>query len=120
MKLMVCGSRTITDKDWIFKQIEDYIKELKAEDLVIIQGLAKGVDIIAKEWAENHNIKTLDFPAEWDKYGKSAGFKRNVTMVDECDCCLILWDGVSLGTKHDITLCKSKNKPHKIVSYSTK
>lgn len=65
-----------------------------------------------------HNLGTWDFPAEWDKYGKSAGYRRNVDMVDRCDYCLILWDGQSKGTKHDIDLCISKNKSHKVVVYN--
>lgn len=126
--VMVCGSRTITDVPWVEKQIISYLKEIDAEhqqkfgssdrDFIIIQGLAKGVDMIAKNFADNHNIGTWDFPAEWDKYGAWAGFKRNIEMVDKCDYCLILWDGQSRGTKHDIILCQSKNKPHKIIVYN--
>ena len=37
---------------------------------------------------------------------------------DRRDHCLILWDGQSKGTKHDIDLCISKDKPHKIVIYN--
>ena len=57
--IMVCGSRTITDVPWIEHQIEEYLKYVYKDqeakysmgdrDFVIIQGLAKGVDIIAKE-----------------------------------------------------------------------
>lgn len=42
-----------------------------------------------------HNLGTCDFPDEWDKYGKSAGFRRNADVVDMCDYCLILCDGQS-------------------------
>lgn len=126
--VMVCGSRTITDVSWVEKQIIDYLKEIDAEhqkkfgssdrDFIIIQGLAKGVDMIAKNFADNHNLGTWDFPAEWDKYGKAAGHIRNEIMVDKCDYCLILWDGKSLGTKNDIEHCHKKNKPHKIIVYN--
>ena len=126
--VMVYGSRTITDVKWVETQIVNYLKEVYADqekrfgqgdmDFIIIQGLARGVDIIVKEWADKHNLGTWDFPAEWDKYGKSAGYRRNVDMVDRCDYCLILWDGKSKGTKYDIDLCISKDKPHKIVIYN--
>ena len=126
--VMVCGSRTITDVKWVETQIVNYLKEVYADqekrfgqgdmDFIIIQGLARGVDMIAKEWADKHNLGTWDFTAEWDKYGKSAGYRRNVDMVDRCDYCLILWDGKSKGTKYDIDLCISKDKPHKIVIYN--
>lgn len=56
----------------------------------------------------NHKVGNWDFPAEWDKYSRSAGFKRNAETADKCDYCLILWDGQSHGTKHDIDLCIQK------------
>ena len=73
--VMVCGSRTITDVPWIEHQIEEYLKFIYKDqeakygtgdrDFVIIQGLARGVDKIAKDWADKHKVLTWDFPAEW-------------------------------------------------------
>ena len=60
--VMVCGSRTITDVKWVETQIVNYLKEVYADqekhfgqgdmDFIIIQGLARGVDMIAKEWGK--------------------------------------------------------------------
>lgn len=57
--VMVCGSRTITDVKRVETQIVNYLKEVYADqekrfgqgdmDFIIIQGLARGVDMIAKE-----------------------------------------------------------------------
>ena len=57
--VMVCGSRTITDVKWVETQIVNYLKEVYADqekrfgqgdmDFIIIQGFARGVDMIAKE-----------------------------------------------------------------------
>ena len=125
--VIVCGSRTITDVAWVENQIVNYLKEVYADqekkfgygdmDFIIIQGLAKGVDMIAKNWADRHNVGTWDFPADWEKYGKSAGHIRNAEMVEKCDYCLILWDGSSKGTFNDIELCNAKHKAHKIIVY---
>ena len=71
---MVCGSRTITDVKWVETQIVNYLKEVYADqekrfgqgdmDFIIIQGLARGVDIIAKEWTIEAcpRLKTEDIP----------------------------------------------------------
>ena len=56
MKLFICGSRTITDKEWIFTEIEKCIEENVFTDITILEGEAKGADLIAKEWAISHNI----------------------------------------------------------------
>lgn len=121
-RLLVCGSRNITDKDWIYSQIESYWYEHLAcySDPIMIEGAARGVDLIAKTYAVENNWKIEEYPAEWDKYGKSAGYIRNDIMVKKADEVLILWDRESKGTKHDIDLCKKYNKPHKIVIYGDK
>ena len=42
------------------------------------------------------------FPADWDKYGKRAGYLRNVQMAEYADALLAFWDGESRGTKNMI------------------
>lgn len=118
-RLLVCGSRTITDKNWIYSQIEVYWYENLAcySDPIMIEGAAKGVDLIAKAYAIENDWKVEEYPAAWDIYGKSAGYIRNDIMVKKADEVLILWDGKSKGTKHSINFCKKYNKPHKIVLY---
>ena len=121
-RLLVCGSRTITDKNWIYSQIESYWYEHLAcySDPIMIEVGARGVDLIARSYAIDNEWEIEEYPAEWDKYGKSAGYIRNDIMVKKADEVLILWDGTSKGTKHDIDLCKKYNKPHKIVIYEEK
>ena len=60
-----------------------------------------------------------EYKANWDKYGKSAGYKRNAEMVnqlDKNDIAFIFWDGKSKGTKHTIDLC-NKNNIKSIITY---
>lgn len=115
MKLMICGSRSIQNSSWVFNHIKDCIKTFNTSTITIIEGEARGVDTIAKLFAKRHNIPIESYPADWDKYGKAAGYIRNEIMVKACDFCLILWDGKSHGTKHDIDLCKKYNKPYLLV-----
>lgn len=120
MKLLVCGSRSIKDFEWVGTQIENYILStlnLTFDDITIIEGEASGVDTIAKMWAEFRMRPIISMPADWKTYGRGAGIIRNKQMVELCDACLILWDGVSKGTKNDITLCEKLNKPIKVILY---
>lgn len=118
-RLLVCGSRTITDKNWIYSQIEVYWYENLAcySDPIMIEGAAREIDLIAKAYAVENDWEIEEYPADWDKHGRSAGYIRNDIMVKKADEVLILWDGKSKGTKHSINLCKKYNKPHKIVLY---
>lgn len=45
-----------------------------------------------------------ELPADWDRYGKSAGFRRNVDIVAQSDHVVAFWDGVSEGTLNTIAL----------------
>ena len=109
-KVAIVGSRTFTD----YELAEKFIDKVCDDDAIliskIISGGAKGADTIAEEYARNHNIETQIFKPDWEKYGKSAGYKRNVDIIENCDICIAFWDGESKGTKHDIDLCKKLNK----------
>ena len=115
MKLMICGSRSIYNASLIFSEINKCVQENNFQDITVIEGEAKGVDTVARLWAERYSHSIESYPADWNKYGKAAGYIRNEIMVKACDFCLILWDGNSKGTKHDINLCKKLNKPYKLV-----
>lgn len=112
MKLAIVGSRTFNDYDKLCSFImENYdINEITH----IVSGGARGADRLGEKFAKEHGIQLIVHPAEWDKYGKRAGFIRNVYIIDDCDSCVCFWDGESHGTKHDIELCKEKNKECKI------
>lgn len=118
MKLAIVGSRTFNDYDMLV----DFIKKNYdiSEITHIVSGGAKGADALGERFANEFGKETIIFLAEWKKYGKSAGFKRNVYIIENCDECVCFWDGESHGTKHDITLCEEMNKPYKICYFETK
>lgn len=66
-----------------------YSAEYKADDnwlptdIVIIEGGAKGADSAAADFAACSYCQLVEFKAEWDKYGKRAGYLRNKRMLDE-------------------------------------
>lgn len=72
-----------------------------------------GADQLAKRFAEKKEFPCIAFPADWAKFGKSAGPIRNQAMVDYVealkilpgvnDICICFWDGKSPGTKDMIT-----------------
>ncbi len=78
MRVLICGSRNWKD----YKAIEILITGF-SKDTVIIQGMCRGADRIAKNVALKHGMAVEDYPAEWEKYGKSAGPIRNKRMLEE-------------------------------------
>ena len=75
----------------------------------VVSGGARGVDSLGEMWASDNNIPVKKFPADWDLFGKSAGYKRNEEMAQYADCLVALWDGKSKGTKHMIELALKYN-----------
>ena len=112
MKLFICGSRSITDRKWIFSEIEKCITENQFHNVTILEGGARGVDSIAKEYAVENNIPVVEYLPDYDKYHNKACHKRNEEMAKDCDFMLDLWDGESGGSLHDILMAEKYNKPY--------
>lgn len=53
------------------------------EEFVVISGGARGADTHARKACEKHGIDFIEFPAQWDKFGRSAGPIRNQQMLLE-------------------------------------
>ncbi len=102
MKIAVIGSRSLN-----IKVFECYIPACASE---IVSGGAKGVDSMAKRFAEEHNLKYTEFLPQYEKYSKAAPLKRNNEIIDYSDIIVALWDGKSRGTEYVINRCKKINK----------
>jgi len=82
-----------------------------SEDITIISGGAKGADTLAIQYAKERGYKLIVKNAEWDEFGKSAGYIRNKEMaelasLDSKGACVAFIENNSRGTKHMIDLAK--------------
>ena len=113
MKIAVIGSRSFSD----FKLLE---KVLSTHNITeIISGGARGADSLAEQYAKEHNIKTTVFLPDWNKYGKSAGFRRNSDIIEACDEVIAFWDGVSRGTLDSIMKASKLKKRLHVYKFSS-
>jgi hypothetical protein len=64
----------------------------------VVSGCASGIDKLGEDWAVNNYVPIKRFPADWQRYGKSAGFIRNVQMAEYAGALVAIWDGRSRGT----------------------
>lgn len=113
MKVIVAGSRDFSNYDLLCKKLDIILSQQK--DIQIVCGEARGADSLGKRYAEEHGYVVLLYPANWEKYGKSAGFRRNKEMAQVADALVAFWDGQSKGTYNMIQLMK--NKPTRVVMY---
>tara|TARA_R110000824_G_scaffold14005_2_gene60249 strand:- start:421 stop:777 length:357 start_codon:yes stop_codon:yes gene_type:complete len=111
-KYAIIGGRDFNN----YQSIKNVMAFQEAVNL-IISGGARGADSLAERFAKENGIPFKLFPANWDRYGKSAGYKRNVQIIHACDVVVAFWDGHSKGTKHSIDIAKSLNKPLQVYNY---
>ncbi|TQS30016.1 DUF2493 domain-containing protein [Microbispora sp. KK1-11] len=87
-RVLVTGSRTWrspTDR----QTLRDALDAVHAAfpNLVVVHGAcSRGADFLAQRWAEDRNragatITVEQHPADWDRYRRAAGFRRNAEMV---------------------------------------
>lgn len=103
-RVLVCGGRNYNDADRIFDVLNDYDRDFNFT--VLIHGGASGADSHAARWAEIGNLKIHTFQANWKKYGKSAGPKRNQRMLDEGKPDLVIAFPGGVGTRDMVTRAK--------------
>ena len=107
MKLLIVGSRSITDFD-----LSPYVS---ADVDTIISGGAGGVDTLAEQYADTHRLSKYIIRPQYNRYHRAAPLKRNEQMVDMADAVLVIWDGQSKGTQHTIKYAEKANKPLSVV-----
>ncbi len=104
MKVIVAGSRTITDPQVIAAAINHSGFRITE----VVSGCARGVDQLGEAWARSQHIPVKQFPANWDQHGKRAGYLRNEQMSRYADALVAIWDGISSGTKHMIDSARER------------
>ena len=108
MKVVIFGSRSIEESQANIDLISKALKEMKLVPTLIISGAARGGDILGEKWAKQNKCALDRCPANWDLYGKRAGFIRNKQMCEKADAGICFWDEVSRGTSNMLQLCKEK------------
>lgn len=116
-KLIVAGGRDFADYPRLSSIVYAMADvELADKAVSIVSGMARGADALGYRFAKEHNVQCYEFPADWDKYGKRAGFVRNAQMGDFADGLLAFWNG-SNGTGNMIAYMKTLGKPVTVVNY---
>lgn len=112
MKLLVVGSRSITDFD-----LSLYIPP---EVDTIISGGAIGIDSLAEQYADLHRLSKYILRPQYNIYGRTGPLKRNEQMVDLADAALVIWDGHSKGVYHTLQYIKKVGKPLTLIQTDKK
>lgn len=80
MRVLVCGGRDYKDREVLFRTLSN-IDAYEYHIDTIIEGGARGADMLAREWAIENRRGYITVEADWDRFGRQAGPVRNQQML---------------------------------------
>ena len=126
-RVIIAGSRDFNDIDKLTESCDSIISGFATDDkeaeIVIISGGARGADKLAEKYALAKGYKNEIMPADWNRFGKSAGYIRNAAMAQQATrrngigCLIAFWDGKSHGTQHMIDIAEKKKMHVSIIGF---
>lgn len=105
MRVIIAGSRSITDYNLLLRAIEKSGFHFNE----VVSGGAIGVDRLGERFAEENGIELVQFLPDYERYGRFfAPLQRNCEMARYADALIAVWDGKSAGTRDMIHKAESR------------
>ena len=120
IKIVIAGCRNYNNYEEAKTYIDLCISNIRnGNKIIILSGGASGADKLGERYAKENGFEVELYPADWNKYGRSAGPRRNKLMAENCDCVICFWDGKSRGTKSMIEYTKTLEKELRVKYITT-
>lgn len=115
-RVIIAGGRNFNDYNLLAKTMDHLLSKIK-DEITVVCGKARGADTLGEQYAKERGFSIRYFPANWERYGKAAGYLRNTEMAQNAEALVAFWDGKSLGTRHMIETAKSRGLNVRVVRY---
>lgn len=102
-RVIIAGGRDFNDYPLLKATMDELLVNI-TDDITVLCGQARGADTLGEQYAKKRGYAVSYYPANWEKYGKRAGYLRNEQMAQNADALVAFWDGKSHGTSHMIGL----------------
>lgn len=87
----------------MFEECVENLFEGFSDGVIIMSGnCPEGADAMGETFAKDRGYELKLYPAEWHKYGRGAGPRRNRAMAQKAQVLIAFWDGESPGTDNMI------------------
>ena len=120
VNIAVIGSRKFTEYEMLDSVVSEVIasfkKKLQLSEVTIVSGGAKGTDLLAERFANQHSFPIMIFRPDYKSFGKAAPIRRNREILEHSDMVIAFWDGASKGTRYMIENAEKLQITTKIVS----
>ena len=119
-RVIIAGGRDFDDYEYMSTKLNELFKDqnlFNNKAIKVISGMAKGADTLGIQYADEHKLTKILFPANWKEYPRIAGFLRNNDMLSIATHLIAFWNGESSGTKHMIEIAQEKGIPTWILKY---
>ncbi len=100
MVVLVCGGRDYSDVNHLTLFLDT--QNIATPITTLIAGGARGADTLAEHWARSRGIQTAIYTAQWERYGRSAGPRRNSDMLRDGKPNLVIAFPGGAGTENMI------------------
>ena len=118
-RVIIAGCRDFEDYALLKERCNHYLCEkMETHNVIIVSGHASGADTLGERFAEEHGLQCEIHPADWGKYGRSAGPIRNAEMAEVSDVLIAFWDGQNPGTRSMIELARKKGLQVSVVYFT--
>lgn len=107
----IVGSRRRNSEEDFEILVKIFSEIYEPGDTIVSGGCYCGADKMAEQISQDFNAPIKIHKAEWDKYGLSAGIKRNTYIAEDCDVLLaVVAPDRTGGTEDTIKKAKRLNK----------
>ena len=115
-RVIIAGSRDFSNYQLLCEKMDKLLTNIN-EPIAVLCGKARGADTLGGRYAHERGYEVRYFPADWERYGRSAGYRRNTQMAENADALVAFWDGKSMGTRHMISIAKSHGLEVRVVKF---
>ena len=121
-RVLVCGSRDFNDYGLLAAKLDEVRDRLGDVPMRVVSGAARGTDSLAAKWAQQRGVPCDEYPADWDRHGKSAGYRRNEQMLTEGDPHMVVAfpQGDSRGTRQMMDIASKARVAVEEVDYASR
>lgn len=112
-RVIIAGSRKFDDYETLRDKCDHILSRKMADpdcEIIVVSGGATGADTLGERYAAERGLQVERHPADWERYGRSAGPRRNTEMAAIADALIAFPKSgeANIGTMNMIEQAKSR------------